>query len=54
MNERENILIRILKRLGIIVEEEVNKEDMCKQAQSICSHNCEECIWQIMEQRESE
>ena len=49
MSERENILIRILKRLGIIVEEEVSKEDMCKQAQSICNHNCKECIWQRKE-----
>lgn len=54
MSERENILIRILKRLGIIVEEEVDKEDMCKHGQVICSHNCEECIWQIMERKESE
>ena len=28
MTERENLLIRILKRLGIIVEVEVSKEDM--------------------------
>lgn len=45
MTERENLLIRILKRLGIIVEVEVSKEDMCKQAQSICRHECEHCAW---------
>ena len=43
MTERENIFIRILKRLGIITEFEVSKEDMCKQAQSICNHDCEHC-----------
>ena len=52
MTERENILIRILKRLGIVTEVEVSKEDMCKQAQSICNHDCEWCIWQM--ERESE
>ena len=46
MTERENILIRILKRLGIIVEYEVSKENMCKQAQSICNHDCDHCVWQ--------
>lgn len=46
MTKRENILIRILKRLGIIVEVEVSKEDMCKQAQSICNYDCEHCAWQ--------
>lgn len=46
MTERENILIRILKRLGIITEFEVSKEDMCKQAQSICTHDCGHCAWQ--------
>lgn len=46
MTERENLLIRILKRLGIIVEVEVSKEDMCKQAQRICHHDCEHCAWQ--------
>lgn len=46
MTERENIFIRILKRLGIITEFEVSKEDMCKEAQSICNHDCEHCAWQ--------
>ena len=46
MTERENIFFRILKRLGIITEFEVSKEDMCKQAQSICNHECEHCAWQ--------
>ena len=46
MIERENLLTRILKRLGLIVEHEVSKEDMCKQAQSICNHDCGHCAWQ--------
>ena len=45
MTERENIFIRVLKRLGIITEFEVSKEDMCKQARSICNHDCEHCAW---------
>lgn len=45
MSERQNILIRILKWLGIIVEKEVSKSDMCKQAQSICNHECDGCAW---------
>ena len=45
MTERENIFIRILKRLGIITEFEVSKADMCEQAQSICNHDCEHCAW---------
>ena len=46
MTERENIFIRILKRLGILIEFEVDKENMCKQAQSVCNHDCEHCAWQ--------
>ena len=45
MSERENLLIRILKRIGIIVEVEVSKEEMCKQAQSMCNHDCDNCAW---------
>lgn len=46
MTERENLLTRILKRLGLIVEYKVSKEDMCKQTQSVCNHDCEHCAWQ--------
>ena len=46
MSEHENILIRILKRLGIVTEVKVSKADMCKQAQSVCNHDCERCAWQ--------
>ena len=52
MTESENLLIRILKSLGLIVEYEVSKKDMCKQAQSICKHDCEHCAWQT--EREGE
>lgn len=45
MGEHENLWIRILKRLGIITEIEVSKEDMCRQAQNVCNHNCEDCAW---------
>lgn len=45
MTEHENIIIRILKRLGIIKEHEVSKAEMCKQAQNVCDRNCEQCVW---------
>ena len=47
MTERENLLTRILKRFGLIVEYEVSKEDMCKQAQNTCNHDCDHCAWQM-------
>lgn len=46
MIEHENLLIRILKWLGVTNAVDVSKEDMCKQAQSICDHDCARCIWQ--------
>lgn len=52
MSERQNILIRIFKWLGLIVERGVSKSDMCKQAQGICNHECEDCAWN--EQRGAE
>lgn len=45
MSEKENLIIRILKALHIIKTYEVNKLDMCKQAQNICNHNCDSCAW---------
>lgn len=44
-HKKEGLLIRILKRLGIIGEVEISKEDMCKQVQGMCHHNCEHCAW---------
>lgn len=45
MTEHENIIIRILKCLGIVKENEVSKAEMCKQAQNVCDRNCEQCAW---------
>lgn len=45
MNEKENIIIRILKWLGIIEEKSISKSEMCKQAQNVCNHNCDSCAW---------
>lgn len=46
MNEyKEKWYIKLLKWLGIIKEYEVSKEEMCKNAQSICDYNCEHCAW---------
>lgn len=41
----ESWLIRLLKRIGLIKTYEVSKKEMCKQAQSICSKDCESCAW---------
>ena len=46
--KRENIFIRILKWLGLIEEkpiDDVTREEMCKQAQQVCHHECESCAW---------
>lgn len=39
-------LIKILKKIGIIIEE-VDKSVMCKKAveSEVCPNNCESCIW---------
>ena len=41
------LLIKILKKIGIIIEEEVDKSVMCKKAvEGVCQNNCE-CAWSI-------
>jgi len=45
MGEHESLIVCILKRFGFITRIEISKEDMCKQAQDVCSHNCEDCAW---------
>ena len=45
MGKHKNLLIWILERLGIITRIDVSKEDMCRQAQNVCNHNCEGCAW---------
>lgn len=43
--KKDNFIIRFLKRFGLIKEYEISKSDMCKNAQSICKHNCDNCAW---------
>ena len=45
MREKESLFIRLLKKIGLIKEVEISKKQMCKNAQSICNHNCECCAW---------
>lgn len=45
MEEKESLFIRLLKKIGLIKEVEIDKNAMCKNAQSVCNHNCECCIW---------
>ena len=48
--KKDNFLIRFLKRIGLIKEYEVSKSEMCKKAQSICKHNCDNCAWKEHEE----
>lgn len=45
IQHKENLLVKFLKWIGIIKEYEVNKAEMCKEAQDICDHKCENCAW---------
>lgn len=45
MNEKESWIIRLLRWLKIIKPAEVDKNEMCKRASSICNKNCDSCIW---------
>lgn len=45
MTEKENVLIRLFKYLGLIKRTKVSKEEMCKQAQGMCDKKCEQCVW---------
>lgn len=41
------ILLKALKKFGLIQEFEVDKADMCKRAvdSGVCPHSCENCAW---------
>lgn len=43
----QRILLKILKKLGLIKEFEVDKADMCKRAvnSGVCPNTCEICAW---------
>lgn len=43
----KKILYMILKKLGIIKEKPVSKEEMCKSAResNVCNNDCDSCIW---------
>lgn len=43
----QRILLKILKKLGLIKEFEVDKSDMCKRAidSGVCPNACEICAW---------
>ena len=36
---------KLLIKLGIIKPREINKKEMCLNAQDFCNHNCAYCIW---------
>lgn len=50
LNGFKNFIYRLLKRLGIIEEKHITKEqqkEMCEKAikSNICPHDCERCAW---------
>lgn len=45
MKNKEPIIIRFLKWIGLIKEITVSKSEMCKQAQNVCNHDCDSCAW---------
>ena len=52
MNEKENIIIRLLKFIGLVKEIPVSKSEMCEQAQNVCNHECNSCAWAEAERKE--
>ena len=42
---KEFWLIRFLKKIGLIKTYEINKNEMCKSARSVCNMDCESCAW---------
>lgn len=36
---------KLLIKLGIIKQIEINKKEMCLEAQAFCNRNCTNCIW---------
>ena len=43
--KKETWFYRVLKRIGLIKEYKINKKEMCERAKSVCSGDCECCIW---------
>lgn len=44
---KESWIIRLLKRIGLIKEYEVDKKEMCKRAvvSGVCPGVCDRCAW---------
>lgn len=49
MMDEEKIVIKILKKLGIIEKREISKNEMCESAKrsGICPDKCDTCAWNI-------
>ena len=48
MNDKESIFIKFFRWLGLVEKRPISKSEMCKQAQDICNHNCDSCVWAEM------
>lgn len=42
---KERFWIRVLRKLGIIEEQQVSKKDISERVQKVCRHNCSSCVW---------
>ena len=43
--EKESLLYRFLKIIGVIKTYEISKKSMCESAKSICNKDCKNCAW---------
>ena len=43
--KKESWFYRLLKRIAIIKTYEISKKEMCEKAKSICSKDCDDCVW---------
>lgn len=45
MTAKENIIVRLLRWLGILKPVPISKGEMCEQAKSVCNKECANCAW---------
>lgn len=45
LNILERFIRFLLNKLNIIGSKEISKENMCRNAQSVCDKNCDCCAW---------
>ena len=43
--KKELWFYRFLRWVGLTKAYEIDKKEMCEKAKSVCSENCERCVW---------